>query len=212
MAGKAIMKVGEVFHRLTVVELVKDRKNPMAICRCDCGNTIKTQRGSLRNGRAKSCGCARKEAFAAHIEKSKALKITDAERRKRKQESFKKWLSNPDNYAKYRERNRLATRKHHANNPHKARENCRNRRARLLQKMGHVSKGIEQILFARQAGRCACCRVRLDKVNHHLDHIEPLAGDGKHEDSNLQLLCDKCNLSKGAKDPIEFMQSRGYLL
>ena len=40
----------------------------------------------------------------------------------------------------------------------------------------------------------------------------PLALGGKHEDENLQLLCATCNLSKGAKHPIAFMQSKGRLL
>lgn len=31
-------------------------------------------------------------------------------------------------------------------------------------------------------------------------------------DENVQLLCSRCNLSKGAKHPVEFMQSQGYLL
>jgi 5-methylcytosine-specific restriction endonuclease McrA len=34
----------------------------------------------------------------------------------------------------------------------------------------------------------------------HIDHIVPLAKGGKNELDNLQLLCGKCNLKKGAKD------------
>jgi len=45
-----------------------------------------------------------------------------------------------------------------------------------------------------------------------MDHIVPLAKGGKNIDSNIQLTCPKCNLEKNSKDPIEFMQSRGYLL
>jgi hypothetical protein len=33
-----------------------------------------------------------------------------------------------------------------------------------------------------------------------------------HTDFNVQLLCATCNLNKNAKDPIDFMQSRGFLL
>ena len=40
----------------------------------------------------------------------------------------------------------------------------------------------------------------------------PLARGGKHEASNLQLLCPPCNMSKNAKHPIDFMQQRGFLL
>lgn len=55
--------IGCRYGRLVVVELVKDRKNPKAICACDCGNRTVTQRGALKNGRAKSCGCLRDDGF-----------------------------------------------------------------------------------------------------------------------------------------------------
>ena len=42
--------------------------------------------------------------------------------------------------------------------------------------------------------------------------IKPLARGGTNQRTNLQLLCPPCNLSKSAKDPIDFMQSRGFLL
>lgn len=58
------MKPGDVFCRLTVLRLISDPKNPKAECRCTCGAVVTPQRGALRNGRAKSCGCLRKEALA----------------------------------------------------------------------------------------------------------------------------------------------------
>lgn len=38
------------------------------------------------------------------------------------------------------------------------------------------------------------------------------SADGSNTDDNIQLLCKTCNLSKGAKHPIDFMQSKGFLL
>lgn len=35
---------------------------------------------------------------------------------------------------------------------------------------------------------------------------------GANDKSNIQLLCPHCNLSKGAKHPVDFMQERGMLL
>lgn len=35
---------------------------------------------------------------------------------------------------------------------------------------------------------------------------------GTNTDDNIQLLNAKCNVSKGAKHPIEFMQKQGFLL
>lgn len=53
--------VGDVFCRLTVLELIADPKNPRAKCLCECGSIVSPQRGALLNGRAKSCGCLRSE-------------------------------------------------------------------------------------------------------------------------------------------------------
>ena len=40
--------------------------------------------------------------------------------------------------------------------------------------------------------------------------LRPCATCGGTE--RYELLCEACNLSKHARDPMEFMQSRGYLL
>ncbi len=55
------VSVGQRFCRLLVLELIQDRKNPKAMCICDCGVVVTPQRGALKNGRAKSCGCLRAE-------------------------------------------------------------------------------------------------------------------------------------------------------
>jgi 5-methylcytosine-specific restriction endonuclease McrA len=89
---------------------------------------------------------------------------------------------------------------------------ARNQNRRALLSGGKLSLGIASALLARQKSKCACCRVDLKKVGHHLDHIVPLSKGGVNEDSNIQLLCPTCNLSKGAKCPIEFMNSRGFLI
>ena len=70
------------------------------------------------------------------------------------------------------------------------------RRARKREQRGIVSRDIEQRLILAQGGRCAyCCDVL---VEHHIDHIVPLSRGGLHADTNLQLLCPSCNLSKSA--------------
>lgn len=66
--------------------------------------------------------------------------------------------------------------------------------------------------IAEKRCRCAVCKASIEGAAYHLDHIKPLARGGGNDPSNLQLLCPPCNLSKSAKDPIDFMQSRGYLL
>lgn len=77
---------------------------------------------------------------------------------------------------------------------------------------GRVDPGDVVSLMTLQRGRCACCKTSIKSAAYHLDHIHPLARGGDNTITNLQLLCPPCNLSKSAKDPVTFMQSRGFLL
>lgn len=61
-----------------------------------------------------------------------------------------------------------------------------------------------------QRWKCVVCKQKL--VKYEVDHIYPLSLGGGNESSNLQLLCVRCNRRKSAKNPIDFMQSMGYLL
>jgi 5-methylcytosine-specific restriction endonuclease McrA len=86
-----------------------------------------------------------------------------------------------------------------------------NRRALKESTTGkHTAKDIKK-LFILQKGMCICCRASLNN-GYHVDHIYALINGGSNDKYNLQLLCQPCNLSKHAKDPIYFMQSRGFLL
>ena len=87
-----------------------------------------------------------------------------------------------------------------------------NNRRDLLIEGGKLSKGLFDKLIILQKGKCACCKVKLSTVVVHLDHIYPLARGGSNTDDNIQLLCQRCNNRKHAKDPIKFMQENGYLL
>lgn len=75
----------------------------------------------------------------------------------------------------------------------------------------HTGDDIKAIMRA-QKGKCAMCRVSLSRVIKHVDHIIALANGGSNERRNLQVLCQSCNCSKNARDPIEFAQSRGMLI
>jgi 5-methylcytosine-specific restriction endonuclease McrA len=85
------------------------------------------------------------------------------------------------------------------------------RRGRKAQAGGSVTKADILRLKVAQRGRCAMCRISLRR-GYHLDHIMPLALGGFGGASNIQLLCAPCNLSKGARHPIDFAQARGLLL
>lgn len=54
--------------RLTPVERIGKTSHGVALwrCVCECGRETITQQGSLRNGRAKSCGCYAQEKRLTH--------------------------------------------------------------------------------------------------------------------------------------------------
>ena len=98
-----------------------------------------------------------------------------------------------------------------ANNLESRRINRQNYDARKRENGGTLSKGLADKLFSLQRGKCACCKLPLGD-DYHLDHIIPISMGGPNIDKNIQLLRARCNISKHAKHPIEFMQQRGLLL
>ena len=121
-----------------------------------------------------------------------------------------------ENQARWRQVNSTAVREYMAkwrkDNPELCLTYHRNRRSRIVGNGGKASPGIADKLWKLQKGRCACCRVLLATTKVHVDHRTPLARGGTGDDSNLQLLCARCNLQKKARCPVEFMQSKGFLL
>lgn len=86
-----------------------------------------------------------------------------------------------------------------------------NRRARKCENDGILSKGLTAKLFKLQKGKCPCCKQPLGE-DYHMDHKMPLALGGPNIDDNMQLLRSVCNHQKSKKHPVDFMQSRGFLL
>jgi 5-methylcytosine-specific restriction endonuclease McrA len=96
-------------------------------------------------------------------------------------------------------------------NKDRGRVYTQNRRERIRKGGDRLSPGLAQRLLKLQRGKCACCKLPLGD-DYHLDHIVPLVRGGENVDSNIQLLRNLCNRQKHAKDPIAFMQERGFLL
>jgi 5-methylcytosine-specific restriction endonuclease McrA len=122
------------------------------------------------------------------------------------------------NRAKSREQHRLYSERNpykgsewRKANPEAARAIVTNRRARMRSSNGRHSGDEVIALFVKQNGRCTVCKRSLPK-SYHKDHIQPLARGGRNSIDNIQLLCPQCNQCKSDRDPIEFMQERGFLL
>jgi hypothetical protein len=79
----------------------------------------------------------------------------------------------------------------------------------LLKKDGvparvNIPTWVRRAIFFRDRGMCATCNKDLSglvtvETPKHFDHIIPLAKGGINDVTNIQLLCEKCNLSKGQK-------------
>lgn len=110
------------------------------------------------------------------------------------------------------EKERQRCREWFANNPEKRVTYEQNRRARIRDVGGKLSHGLVERLFILQRGKCACgCGQPLGD-DFHRDHILPLTLGGTNTDDNIQLLRQRCNNQKYNKHPVDFMQTRGFLL
>jgi hypothetical protein len=110
-----------------------------------------------------------------------------------------------------RHKDRLASMKYRSLHPDRVRATEATIRAKRRLAEGQYSADEIHDLYLKQRGRCVVCHTTLT-AGFHRDHILPLALGGSNWIKNIQLLCRTCNCSKHAKDPISFMQSKGYLL
>ena len=147
---------------------------------------------------------------AKNVDKVKAqVKAYATENKDRLREANKAWVgANRDAVraiqARYRDRHRLRLRAMHSLRG--AQKKAKRRGA-----PGKLSAGIVRKLLSLQRSQCAVCRASI-RLKRHIDHIVAISNGGENIDSNVQLLCPTCNMQKHTKDPIDFMQSRGYLL
>lgn len=128
-----------------------------------------------------------------------------ANNKEKMKQAARKWcLTNP-------EKVKACQKKYATTHPEERRILKQNRLARKRNAGGRLTKDLSKKLFNLQKGKCACCGKPLG-TDYHLDHRMPIALSGANEDWNMQLLRATCNMQKSAKHPIDFMQSRGFLL
>jgi len=182
-----------------------------------CKLCLNLERRSIYNDPVE--GAERRRASRVLYEKRKAKGIDKEAENKRKlrwarenrdrtRAAYARWYAVESNRKKARAWISAAKRA----NPEARLRDGHKRRARKRGNGGSLSKGIIGKLLKLQKHRCACCYMSLRMTGHHLDHIRAISKGGMNVDSNVQLLCPKCNLQKHVRDSIDFMQSKGFLL
>lgn len=92
-------------------------------------------------------------------------------------------------------------------NPEKAQQAGRTSYARRKKALGKHTNADVKLQFALQKERCYWCGKKLKasgKGRYHVDHIVALSIGGTNGPDNICCACPTCNLSKGAKTPLEF--------
>ncbi len=130
----------------------------------------------------------------------KCRKILDTFRTKEDIEVYKlKWQR------ENRERHNIASRKSYQNNIEVARYKGRIRRLSRKNKLGKITEE-DYFKLILSTDKCATCHTSIMDKRYEIDHIIPYISGGTNDISNLQLLCQFCNRSKGAKPLEKFMK------
>ena len=180
--------------------------------KCQCSKPLSdfNKNKSTKDGLQRYCAecykLVKRESYARHRER---ILKGFADRYKEDPQRFRARSSD------YYQRNTAEIARRHADWRSENKElqsTYRNRRRALNANAegSHTAADIAELLTL-QKYKCACCRTSV-RDSYHVDHVKPLSKGGGNGRENIQILCQKCNLSKSAKDPLDFMQSRGFLL
>lgn len=96
---------------------------------------------------------------------------------------------------------RVDSRKKRLTNPEKQVAYRQKRRAIKFAAGGSFTADDVKELYTKQNATCNGCECDLSISGYHVDHIMPLILMGSNSKENIQLLCPKCNLSKGGMTP-----------
>lgn len=88
-----------------------------------------------------------------------------------------------------------SVKRYRKNNPERVREWSA---TRLKNKTGRLPRGTVSAKLQAQNYLCVICNTSVAE-KYHVDHIFPLSKGGKHEPSNIQILCPSCNVRKSNK-------------
>jgi 5-methylcytosine-specific restriction endonuclease McrA len=91
-------------------------------------------------------------------------------------------------------------------NPEKIRAKVQRRRARKRNATVEEFRTADLLAYWDKIGAYGC--VFCGGPYEHAEHVQPLSKGGEHSRANLLPACKACNLSKGASDPIDYVNQR----
>ena len=154
---------------------------------------------------------ASRKRYSADLEKQAEYREKNKENiiKTRKKRAEKKLIGDREYYEK--NKHILLRKNSEWKKRNKASVNASLAKRRILKRgcSGSHSKDDVLRLLELQKHCCIYCKTKLSK--YHVDHIFPLAKGGSNSYENIQILCQRCNMRKNAKDPIDFAQSMGLL-
>lgn len=159
--------------------------------------------GTRYSGSGKCVNCA--ASYAASIEKKNydAIYYRKNEKRIRLRTQI---------YAKQNSaRNLIVAQKWLKENPERNRAIKMSYKARRRSSEG-IGDSTAQIHSWEKSQKKVCYWCSVDCAeNYHIDHYQPLSKGGQHIVTNLVIACPTCNLTKSAKDPYKFANTKGML-
>lgn len=130
---------------------------------------------------------------------------TEFERREARAKWLSEWREKTANHRKE------WGKKYHDEHRDEAAVKRHKRRALRAGAPGNFNAADIEYLWNLQNGHCVMCLHPLFKNKFHVDHHIPLSRGGSNDKGNLRLMHQKCNLSKGARDPAEHALKNGLL-
>lgn len=101
---------------------------------------------------------------------------------------------------------KLDSRRYRLTNPEVIKARRQRRRARQFAAGGSFTADDVKQIYKDQKGLCNGCACDLQQSGYHADHIMPLILMGSNNKENIQLLCPKCNFSKGGMTPTSWRE------
>lgn len=198
----------------------RTRENGRKYFTAKCKECIKSKRAAYRSENPDVVAESAAKTFAKNGKKYNSTRRekfrNNQELRTAKNTSTREWQkNNSEHVIAYRRAYRIEFREvlsrrassYYTQNPGKFRAYRQARKGRIRGAEGSFKEADLKKQFADQFGCCFWCRNPLSS-GYHADHYIPVSKGGSNKPYNIVLSCQTCNISRGAKMPVEFFAYR----